>query len=129
MSKKVHVVLDTFNTYLERLGTKYATGGKIDNIHNNFLKKILFLFVVHIDNLTIADLQFIGGTMCLEAIAFDFSSYSHLTKWYNTFKRDNPELWKIADEAKEILIMVAKERPDLSTLYPHPVHPIRLTKA
>ncbi|KAK9693542.1 Glutathione S-transferase, N-terminal domain [Popillia japonica] len=107
MSKKVHVVLDTFNTYLERLGTKYAAG----------------------DNLTIADLQFIGGTMCLEAIAFDFSSYSHVTKWYNTFKRDNPELWKIADEAKEILIMVSKERPDLSTLYPHPVHPIRLTKA
>lgn len=51
--KKVHIALDNFNTYLTRLGKKYAAA----------------------DYLTIADFPLVTATMCLEAIAFDFSSY------------------------------------------------------
>lgn len=37
--KKTHIALDNFNTYLKRLGTKYAAGGK----QNIFLKCIHYL--------------------------------------------------------------------------------------
>ncbi|GJQ72558.1 hypothetical protein Trydic_g1229 [Trypoxylus dichotomus] len=104
--KKVKISLDVFNTYLKRQGTKYSAG----------------------DNLTIADLQFCASTMCLEAINFDFSQYSHVTKWYETFKAENPELWAIAEEAMKILSYLEKNPPDMSGLS-HPLHPIKRTNA
>lgn len=51
--KKVHIALDTFNTYLKVVGKKYVAA----------------------DNITIADFQLVASTMCLEAIDFDFSKY------------------------------------------------------
>ncbi|XP_045496277.1 glutathione S-transferase 1 isoform X2 [Colias croceus] len=70
--KKVHIALDVFETYLQRLGTKYAAANQ----------------------LTIADFQLINSTMTLEAIDFDFSKYQkkyrrncsiNLHSWYITW--------------------------------------------
>lgn len=58
--KKVHIALDVFETYLERLGTSHAAA----------------------DHLTIADFQLINSTMTLEAIDFDFSKYKRVRNIY-----------------------------------------------
>ena len=56
--KRVHRVLNLFDTYLERLGTSYAAA----------------------DHLTIADFPLINSTMALEVIDFDFSQYQRVGK-------------------------------------------------
>ncbi|XP_013137799.1 PREDICTED: glutathione S-transferase 1-1 [Papilio polytes] len=100
--KKVHMALDVFETYLQRLGTKYAAA----------------------DHLTIADFQLINSTMTLEAIDFDFSKYTKIYKWYNDFKSQYPELWKISEGAMKEIQYFAANPPDLTHLN-HPIHPIR----
>ncbi|XP_025832350.1 glutathione S-transferase 1-1 [Agrilus planipennis] len=100
--KKIHIALDVLNTYLERLGTKYAAG----------------------EYVTIADFQLITATMCLEAINIDFSQYQLVKKWYNTFKKEHPDLWAIAVPAMKEISDFEKLNPDLSHMN-HPIHPVR----
>ncbi|KAH8250340.1 hypothetical protein KR026_011092 [Drosophila bipectinata] len=104
--KKVQNALEVFETYLERLGTKYAAG----------------------DNLTIADFGLISATLCLEAIDFDLLQYPLVTKWYNTFKEEYPQLWEIANSGMEEISAFEQNPPDLSQME-HPFHPTRKTKA
>ncbi|CAH0582954.1 unnamed protein product [Chrysodeixis includens] len=104
--KRVHMALEVFETYLTRLGTSYAAG----------------------DKLTIADFPLINTTMTLEAVGVDFSKYDKINQWYNNFKKNHPDLWKIsADGMKEIKYFDANP-PDLSHLN-HPIHPARKQKA
>ncbi|XP_019874038.1 glutathione S-transferase 1-1 [Aethina tumida] len=100
--KKTHIALDNFNTYLKRLGTKYAAGDKI----------------------TIADFQLATATMCLEAINFDFSKYDLVTKWYQTYKKEYPELWAIVEGGMKEISEFEKNPPDLSHM-DHPIHPTK----
>lgn len=51
--KKTHIALKSFETYLTKLGTKFAAA----------------------DHLTIADLPLVVSTSLLEAIDFDLSGY------------------------------------------------------
>ncbi|CAG9818064.1 unnamed protein product [Phaedon cochleariae] len=100
--KKVKIALDNYNTYLKRLGSKYAAG----------------------DNVTIADFQLITATMCLEAINFDIKSWPLVDKWYRTYKSENPKLWKIVEGGMKEIAEFEKNPPDLSHM-DHPIHPVR----
>ncbi|XP_072929344.1 glutathione S-transferase 1-1 [Epargyreus clarus] len=100
--KKVHMALDVFETYLKRLGTRYAAA----------------------DHLTIADFQLVNTNMTLEAIGFDFSKYTRIQKWYNDFKQNYPKLWKISEDAMKEIQHFAANPPDLTHLN-HPIHPAR----
>ncbi|TDG52474.1 hypothetical protein AWZ03_001304 [Drosophila navojoa] len=104
--KKVENALDVFETYLQRLGTKYAAS----------------------ENVTIADFALVSSTLCLEAIDFDFSPYPLVRKWYSTFKEEYPELWQIADSGMQEIIAFEHNPPDLSHME-HPFHPTRKPKA
>ncbi|GBP31492.1 Glutathione S-transferase 1-1 [Eumeta japonica] len=103
--KKVHMSLDVFETYLSRLGRRWAAD----------------------DHITIADFPLINSTMTLEAIGFDFSQYKKVSKWYTDFKETYPELWKISKDAMKEIQHFAANPPDLSKLN-HPIHPIRDVK-
>ncbi|XP_046967416.1 glutathione S-transferase 1-1 [Vanessa cardui] len=100
--KKVKMALEVFETYLSKLGTSH----------------------VACDHLTIADFPLFNSTMTLEAIGFDFSKYTKIYNWYNKFKNDYPELWKISEDAMKEIQHFAANPPDLSNLN-HPIHPIR----
>lgn len=104
--KRVNANLNIFETYLKRLGKKYAAA----------------------DTVTIADFQLIAATMCLEAIDFDISPYPLISKWYDTFKKENPELWAITEKGMKELAYFEKNPPDLSEMGSHPFHPIRKVK-
>jgi len=103
--KKVHIALSTFETYLKTLNTKYAAG----------------------NNVTIADFALVTATLSLEAIEFDLKDYPLVQQWYATFKKEYPELWKIANGGLKELAAFAKNPPDLSGMN-HPIHPVRKTK-
>lgn len=62
--------------------------------------------------------------MCLEAIDFDITAYPLVNQWYATYKRENIELWRIAEVGMKELAEFARNAPDLSHLN-HPIHPIR----
>ncbi|XP_050294006.1 glutathione S-transferase 1 [Anthonomus grandis grandis] len=100
--KKTHIALSNFNTYLKRNGTKYAAT----------------------DNVTIADFQLVTATMCLEAIDFNFSEYDLVQQWYDTYKQEYPELWKIVERGMKEISEFEKNPPDLSHMV-HPIHPVR----
>ncbi|XP_065355310.1 glutathione S-transferase 1-1 isoform X2 [Calliphora vicina] len=100
--KKVNNALSVFETYLQRLGTKYAAS----------------------NNLTIADFALVSATLCLEAISFDISEYPLITKWYNTFKKEHADLWSIAYGGMQEITEFEHNRPDLSHMN-HPFHPTR----
>ncbi|XP_073835754.1 uncharacterized protein isoform X2 [Musca autumnalis] len=104
--KKVENVLQVFETYLKRLGTKYAAG----------------------DKLTIADFALVSATLCLEGIAYDFSKYELVSKWYQTFKKEYPQLWEIANGGMQEITEFEHSPPDLSHMN-HPFHPTRKSKA
>ncbi|KAM8706717.1 hypothetical protein ACLKA7_010907 [Drosophila subpalustris] len=104
--KKVENALEVFETYLQRLGTKYAAS----------------------DNVTIADFALVSSTLCLEAIDFDLSPYPLIQKWYSTFKEENPELWQIANSGLQEINAFEHNPPDLSHME-HPFHPTRKSKA
>lgn len=76
------------------------------------------------DNVTIADFQLVTSTMCLEAIDFDFSSYTLVSNWYKTYKQENPQLWAIVEEGMKEISAFEKNPPDLSHMN-HPIHPVR----
>lgn len=61
--------------------------------------------------------------MCLEVIDFDLSEYPLVNKWYQTFKKEYPDLWRIAEEGMQELIGFYKNPPLLNMN--HPIHPIR----
>ncbi|XP_034948701.1 glutathione S-transferase 1 [Chelonus insularis] len=103
--KKVKMSLDVFETYLTRTNYSYAAA----------------------DFLTIADFQLITATMCLEAINFPLSSWPKIEKWYQSFKKNHPELWEIAEGGLKELSDFEKNPPDLSHMK-HPIHPIRKMK-
>lgn len=100
--KKVEIALNAFETYLKTTNTKYATG----------------------NNITIADIALVAGTLPLEAIGYKFEHYPLVTKWYNTFKSENPELWEIAQAGVDEIADFEQNPPDLSKLN-HPLHPPR----
>lgn len=100
--KKVELALNALETYLKITNTKYAAA----------------------DNLTIGDIALVAGTLPLEAIGYKFEHYPLVTKWYNTFKAENPELWKIAQSGVDEIAEYEKNPPDLSKLN-HPLHPPR----
>lgn len=104
--KRMTINLNVFNTYLNLLGTKYAAG----------------------DRVTIADFQLITATMCTETIGFDLSPYPLVKQWYETYKKENPELWTIVEEGMKELAHFEKNPPDLSAMGTHPLHPIRKVK-
>lgn len=100
--KKVELALNAFETYLKRGNTKYAIG----------------------NDMTIADIALAAGTCPLEAIGYKFDHYPLVTKWYATFKTENPQLWEVAQECVDDLVSCVKNPPDLSKLK-HPLHPPR----
>ncbi|XP_022218260.1 uncharacterized protein LOC111071301 [Drosophila obscura] len=104
--KKVQNALEVFETYLERLGSKYAAG----------------------DDVTIADFALISATICLEAIDFDLTPYPLVNKWYSTFKEEYPQLWEIANSGMQEINAFEHNPPDLSEME-HPFHPTRKSKA
>lgn len=103
--KKVELALNVFETYLKSINTKYVAG----------------------DQMTIADIALISGTLPLEGIGYKFDHYPIVTNWYNTFKRENPELWKIAQLDVDQIKAFEQNPPDLSKLN-HPLYPARKVK-
>ncbi|XP_075146573.1 GST-containing FLYWCH zinc-finger protein isoform X2 [Haematobia irritans] len=104
--KKVQNALSVFETYLKTLGTKYAAS----------------------NSLTIADFGLVSATLCLEAIGFDLSGYPLITKWYQTFKKEYPQYWEIANGGMQEIIEFERNPPDLSHMN-HPFHPTRKSNA
>lgn len=100
--KKVELALNALETYLKLNKTKYAAA----------------------DNLTIADIALVAGTLPLEGIGYKFDGYPLVTKWYKTFKAEYPELWEIAQSGVDEIAEYEKNPPDLSKLN-HPLHPPR----
>ncbi|XP_068152064.1 uncharacterized protein gfzf isoform X1 [Drosophila tropicalis] len=100
--KRVENALEVFETYLDRLGTKYAAG----------------------DNVTIADFALVSATLCLEAINFDLSPYPLVQRWYFAFKEEYPQLWEIANSGMQEIKAFEQNPPDLSEMN-HPFHPTR----
>jgi len=100
--KKVKIALSTFETYLEKEKSKYAAG----------------------NGLTIADFPLVTATMCLEAIDFKLDEFPRVKAWYNVFKKENPQLWEIAEGGMKEIAFFEKNPPDLSKMN-HPIHPAR----
>lgn len=100
--KRVHSALEVFEEYLKRVGKKYVVA----------------------DYVTIADFPLIASMVCLEGIGFPFDKFTLVKKWYENFKRENPEEWAIADSGLKVIQDLEKNPPDLSKLN-HPVHPVR----
>lgn len=65
--------------------------------------------------------------MCLEAIEFDISDYPLIQKWYGTYKKEYPELWKLVEAGMKEISAFEKNPPDLSHME-HPIHPVRKNK-
>ncbi|XP_026467568.1 glutathione S-transferase 1-like [Ctenocephalides felis] len=101
--KKVHIGLRCFEEYLSRLGKKYSAG----------------------DDLTLGDIQFAAATMCLEAIGFSLENYPKVSAWYATFKKEQPQLWAIADAGMQEVRQFNANPPDLGHLN-HPIHPKKI---
>lgn len=100
--KKVHIALATFEQYLAAAGTKYAAGNE----------------------LTLADFALVSATLCLEGIDFSLASYPLITKWYATFKAEQPKLWQIGAGGLSEIAAFNKNPPNLSHMN-HPIHPVR----
>lgn len=50
-----------------------------------------------------------------------------VSTWYEDFKKDYPELWKISEDAMKEIKHFAANPPDLTHM-DHPIHPIRKIK-
>lgn len=103
-TKKVELALNAFETYLKKTQTKYAAA----------------------NHMTIADIALVAGTLPLEAVDYKFDHYPLVTKWYNTFKRENPEVWEIGQSGVDINAAFNKKSPDLSKLN-HLIFPVKKT--
>lgn len=102
--KRVNMALEVFEEYMRRVGKKYVVA----------------------DHVTIADFALITSVSCLEAIGFSFEKFTLIKTWYETFKRENPDIWAIDEGGMKIIQEFEKNPPDLSKLN-HPIHPVRKT--
>lgn len=100
--KRVHMALEVFEEYLKRVGKKYVVA----------------------DHVTLADFALVTTMICLEAIAFPYDKFTLIKNWYETFKRENPDVWTIAEGGMKIIQDFEKNPPDLTKLN-HPIHPPR----
>lgn len=100
--KRVHMSIGVFEEYLKRLEKKYVAS----------------------DDVTIADISLVCSMSVLEAIKFDFKAYPSVQKWYETFKRENPEMWTLAQKALEEMLTYETNPPDMSKMN-HPLHPMK----
>lgn len=100
--KKVHIALATFEKYLTISQTKYAAA----------------------DTVTLADFALASATLCLEGIDFSLNEYQLIKKWYETFKREYPNLWAIGAGGMKEIAEFNKNPPNLSHMN-HPIHPVR----
>lgn len=98
--KRMKLALSTFETYLKQQNTKYAAG----------------------DHVGVGDFTLISATICLEGIKFDLSGWPLVKKWYENFKTEQPEFWKIAEETLKWVIHFENNAPDMSQMN-HPIHP------
>lgn len=99
------MALNVFETYLKTGNTKYVAG----------------------DNLTIADIALISGTLPLEGIGYKFDHFVLVTNWYNMFKREHPDLWAVARADVDQIAAFEENPPDLTKLN-HPLYPARKMK-
>lgn len=74
------------------------------------------------EDLSIADLPLIMGTVLLEVIDFDLTPYPKIKSWYGGFKQNHGDLWALANVGMEELKSFEKNPPDLSQIQ-HPLHP------
>lgn len=100
--KRVHISLNTFETYLKTTETRYAAA----------------------NHLTIADFPLIASVMCLEAIKFSIDEYPYIKSWYENFKVENPEIWKVAETGMKQTEYYEKNNPDVAHLN-HPLYPTK----
>lgn len=100
--KRVHMVLSVFEEYFKRLDTQYVAS----------------------NNVTIADISLACSMTVLEAIKFDLNAYPRVMKWYELFKRENSELWTLAQKALEEVSTYESNPPDMSKMK-HPLHPMK----
>lgn len=103
--KRLNICLKTFETYMTQTKTKYVAA----------------------DHLTIADFPLVTALMCLEAIKFGLDEYPLVKTWYETFKKENPELWKITEGGLQVLHYYI-QNPQLFTNFHHPLHPVKKLK-
>lgn len=95
---KLQNALSTFETYLTNQNTKYAAGNTV----------------------TVGDFCLISGTVYLEAIGFDISSWPMLKTWYETFKTEQSKFWVIVEEFLNWMKYYVKNKPEMVDhhLYP-----------
>lgn len=100
--KRVHMAVSAFEEYFNRMGLKYVASDKV----------------------TIADISLACSMTVLEAVNFDLSPYPLVSKWYDTFKRENKSMWVFAQKALDEVSMYEKNPPDMSKMK-HPIHPMK----
>lgn len=98
--KKLNHAVKIFDEILRRQNAKYAAG----------------------NNLTIADLPLVMGTVAMVAMDFNLDPYPHVRQWFQNFQINQAKLWAIAKEGLEGLAFYNKNRRDMSHLR-HPIHP------
>lgn len=99
---RVKMVVGVFEEYFKRLGKKYVAG----------------------DTVTIADISLACSMTVLEAIKFDLTPYPLVKKWYETFKKDNSDMWIYAQKALDEVSGYEVNPPDMSKMN-HPLHPMK----
>jgi glutathione S-transferase len=100
--KRVNMALQVFEEYLKRANKKYVAS----------------------DSVSIADFALVTSLICIEAIGCPLDKFELVNKWYENFKKENPEEWSVAEEGMKIINHLDKNPPDLSKLN-HPIHPVR----
>lgn len=53
--------------------------------------------------MTIADIAVSTAALCMEASNFDMSPYPTIDRWYQTFKKECPELWNVIKDCRDDL--------------------------
>jgi glutathione S-transferase len=115
----VQNALQVFQQILARQEGSYVAGGiYTEKPEGNVLKIKIFL----IEEITIADLPLVMGTVLLEVIEFDLSPYPKVKSWYEGFKLNQKELWTLAEQGLKELQEFEKNPPDFSQIR-HPLHP------
>nr|CAI5869957.1 unnamed protein product [Callosobruchus analis] len=69
-------------------------------------------------------IRYISDVLSVIAINFDISGYPLVKKWYETYKKEYPDLWKIVEGGMKEIAEFEKNPPDLSHME-HPIHPVR----
>lgn len=100
--RRLEMSVGVFDEYLKRLGKKYVAG----------------------DNVTIADISLACSMTVLEAVKFDLTNYPFVNEWYETFKKENSEMWIYGQKALDEMIGYETNPPDMSKMK-HPIHPMK----